>query len=434
MVVVAFIGLFQDLGLKQALVQRKDADPRLVDAAFWGSVCLGALWFGAVYLAAPGLAELYRNPDVVPVLRVLGGMFLIAPLGSVPEALLLRDLAFRRLFWVELLPSLVPGLISIALALAGLGVWALVWGTLAGATLRSGALWLQVSWRPRLGVNPAEWPRLLRFGGWVSVEAVLGWAIVYLDQAFAGRFLGATSTGFYRMGLALALFPAQGVSQTLSRMLFPAYSRLQDERERLREGLQRCIRVVAILSVPTGVAFVAFADPLIPLLLGERWRPTVDVVRLLAVSGVLASLVSVAPPLYKAIGRVDIMPKFFLVRACVSVPVYWWAAQRGLLHLATAKLVLACCFAPVNLWVALRMFRASLREALGAVAVAAAAAGAALLTARGAGLVAAGAPPVATLVAELVTFAAVYLAVLAALSSPSRQELAWLARNVLRAG
>jgi O-antigen/teichoic acid export membrane protein len=429
MVVVAFVTLFQDLGLKPALVQRKEAPEGLRRAVFWATAAIGAAWFALVWLSAPWIGAAYRNPEVVPVLRALAGIFLVAPLGTVPEALLLREMDFRRLFRVELVPSLVPGAVAVALGLMGLGVWSLVWGTLTGAALRTFVLWRMVPWRPG-GPPPAEaWRGLSRFGGWVSLESLLGWMIAYVDQAAAGRFLGTAALGHYRMGISLALFPATGVADVLRRVLLPGYSRHQDDRERLRVAFERCVHMVALITMPFAAAAIAFADPLVPLVLGARWAPAVPVVQLLAVNGALAALVTVAPPLYKAVGRVDIMPKFFLVRAAVSVPAYWFAAQRGLLDLVAAKLLLACLFSPVNLFIAVRVFGASARRVLVPVATSAGAAAAAALLGRGAASLGAW-PPVGAMAVALPVFGVAYLALVGGLSAGSRRELAWLARSV----
>ena len=433
MVVIAFATLFQDLGLKQALVQRKEAGEGLRLAVFWGSAGIGVAWFAVLWLVAPWLADAYRNPDVVPIVRALGAVFLVGPLGTVPEALLLRELDFRRLFGVELVPSLVPGAVAVVLGLLGYGVWSLVWGQIAGAVLRTAVLWAMVSWRPT-GVPPrGGWRHLTRFGGWVSLEALLAWSITYLDQAFAGRFLSLAGVGYYRMGVALALYPARGISQVLARVLLPAFSRHQDDPARLREALERCVHIVALVTVPAGAAAVAFADPMVPLVLGERWRPAVPVLQVFAMAGVLSALVNVAPPLYKAVGRVDIMPKFFIVRAAVSIPVYWFAAQRGLMPLVTAKLLLTCLFAPVNLMIAVWVFGASPRRVLAPIAMAGAAAALAAWLAHG--LVRAGTgfgalPPWGEMAVALPAFGAAYLLLLGVVSARSRQELVWLARTL----
>lgn len=433
MVVIAFATLFQDLGLKQALVQRKEVDQPLLLTGFWGSAGMGVFWFTVVWLAAPWIADAYRNPDVIPVVRALSAVFLVSPLGTVPEALLLRDLDFRRLFRVELVPSLVPGAVAVVLGLTGFGVWSLVWGQVAGAVLRTVTLWSMVSWRPTGGPPKGEWRHLTRFGGWISLEALLAWSITYLDQAFAGRFLSLTGVGYYRMGVALALLPARGISQVLGRVLLPAYSRHQDDPARLREALERCVHIVALATVPVGAAAVAFSDVVVPLVLGERWRAAVPVLQVLAVAGVLSALVNVAPPLYKAIGRVDIMPKFFLARAAVSIPVYWFAAQRGLLPLVTAKLLLTCLFAPANLTIAVLVFRASGRRVLTAVATTAGAAAGAAVLGTLAGHVAGdlmALPPWGATGIAVCVFASAYPLLVAGISASGRRELVWLTRTI----
>jgi O-antigen/teichoic acid export membrane protein len=429
MVVVAFAGLFQDLGLKAALVQRKEAPEALRLAVFWGSAAIGAAWFAGLWLVAPWAAEAFRNPAVTEILRALCVTFLLTPLGTVPEALLLRELAFRPLFAVELVPSLVPGAVAVALGLAGLGVWALVWGTVTAAALRTLVLWRMVPWRPRGWPPRGAWHGLWRFGGWLSLEALLGWSITYVDQAFAGRFLGTAALGYYRMGHALALLPAAGVSQVLARVLLPAYSRHQDDRALLREAFERCVHMVAVVTVPVGAAAMAFADPLVPLVLGARWAPAVPVVQLLAAQGVLAALVNVAPPLYKAIGRVDVMPKFFLVRAAVSVPAYWYGAQQGLVALVMVKLLLTCGFAPVNFFIGVRVFGASLRRVLVPIGIATAAAAVAAVLGRGVGSLGQ-MPPILATATALAVFSVAYLALVAAVSEGNRRELRWLVRSL----
>lgn len=426
MVVITFIGLFQNLGLGQALIQHRQLSNSHLSAVFLVSILVGTGWLVLLATGAPFVAEFYGKLQVTPVLQALGFLFPIAALGVVPAALLNRELAFRKLFWIELAPNLLPGATAIVLGMRGYGVWALVYGTLAGAVVRTLLLWTSVSWRPgRLSVR-GEWAGMLGFGGWVSLESILGWAIAYADQTFASRFFSAVQVGYYRIGFALALLPASGISQMLAQVLFPAFSRLQDRPEEVRAGYERCLRLVAIVAVPLGGALVAFSDPLVPLLLGERWRGAVEVVQMLGAAGVLAALVSVGPPFYKAVGRADIMPRFLALRAAVSIPVYWFAAREGLTALVTAKLGLALCFAPINLTIAGRVFGVSWREMGASLAgpLFAAASGFAaaallrgLLPDRG---------QVVPLACGIVAYGLAYAGVLLLTSPRSRSEAGWL--------
>lgn len=431
MVVIAFVTMFQDMGFRPALVQRREVGEELKNAVFWGTALFGVVFFLALYALAPAVGQMYRSQEVVPVLRTLAVLFLITPLGTVHGALLARELDFRRLFWIELIPAIVPGMVAITLALAGLGVWALVWGTLAGACVRVIGLWRAVAWRPGGGAHLREWPGLLRFGGWVSVESILGWVITHSDFLFAGRYLGAMQVGYYRLGVSLVLLPARTVGQSLGRVLFPAFSRVQKNMAQVRDGFERSFRLVALLVVPVGVAGVAYADPIVPLLLGEKWYPVVDVVQVLAPAGALAALVNVAPPLYRAIGRVKIMPRFLTVRAVVSIPVYWMAARQGLMDLVWAKLLLTLCFVPVNLGIAVRVLGSRAGAVIWPIAVTVGTAALAV----GVGDIAGGLLTESALWwsfgVELLVFSVVYLGGVALLMPEARREVLGLVRSSL---
>lgn len=432
MVVITFVTMFQDMGFRPALVQRREISEELKNAVFWGTALFGLVFFLLLFALAPLAGQMYRSAEVVPVLRMLAVLFLITPLGTVHGAMLARELDFRRLFWIELIPAVVPGVVAISLALAGLGVWALVWGTLAGVCVRTIGLWRAVAWRPSGGPHFREWPGLLRFGGWVSVESILGWSITYADFLFAGRYLGAAQVGYYRLGVSLVLLPARTVGLSLGRVLFPAFSRVQADMAQVRDGFERTFRLVAVLMVPVAAVGMVYADPIVPLLLGEKWRPVIGVMQVLAPTGALAALASVAPPLYRAIGRVTIMPRFFMARAAVSVPVYWLAAQQGLMELVWASLLLTLCFFPVNIAVAVRVLGSRVLAVAGPMAVASGTAAVAMVAAGAVG----GMLPESTLAfgVELLVFAVLYLGGVAVLMPAARREVTGLVRASLSKG
>jgi len=430
MVLVAFLGLFQDAGFKPALVQRPELDDALTGAVFWGSMALGVMWCVVVLMVAPLWASLYGDPRLTSLLRVLAGLFVLRSLAVVPEALLVRSMAFRRLFSVQIFPSLASGVVSICLAWTGHGVWSLVAGVVTADVLRIAGLWAHVGWRPGAPKRGANWAHLLRFGGWVTLEGLLGWVISYSDQALAGRFLGARQLGFYRMGFSLSMMPVSALSQALGRVLFPAFSRRQHNPEALRISYQQCVRVLSVAVAPVGVGLAVWADPLVPLLLGDRWLETIPVLRSLALVGPLSAMVGLAPPLYRAIGRADIMPRFFMVRAAVSVPAYAYGAMQGVVFLALTHLVLVLCFVPINLYIASRVLGSSYRQILVAIGVAFGVAAASALVVAGIGSAWIPAGPAWRAVPELILFGLCYLALLGVLDRPRLLEVADIVRRI----
>ena len=143
MIAISFSQMFWDAGLSKALIQTKAAPEDAAHVVFWTNVVLGLLIYILLYLAAPAIALFFKSPASGPVLRVLGIQIVIASLTSVQQALFVRDLDFRGLFWIKLLTAFIPGLFSIPLALKGFGIWALVTGSLVAQIINLYAFTLQ---------------------------------------------------------------------------------------------------------------------------------------------------------------------------------------------------------------------------------------------------------------------------------------------------
>ena len=148
MIVISFVQMFWDAGLSKALIQTKEVPENAAHVVFWTNLTLGIIIYTLLFAAAPYIAFFFKSPVTEPVLRVLGIQIIIASLASVQQALFVRDLDFRGLFWIKLLTVFIPALFSIPLALLGYGIWSLVTGTLAGQFFNLLLLWMRSPWRP----------------------------------------------------------------------------------------------------------------------------------------------------------------------------------------------------------------------------------------------------------------------------------------------
>ncbi len=361
-VAVGVIGLFQDLGMGAALVQQQERVEETADVVFFTNLVLGICWYAILFALAPLIAAFFRSDPLTSILRVVALGLVIGPLTSVQGALMLKDFSFRPLFFLGLVPVIASACVSIGLAASGFGVWSLVYGPLVASIINTILIWVYIPWRPGRRYDLGIAKRVLGFGGYVSLENVLVWGFTTIDNIFVGRFLGARQLGIYQMGFNLGLWTAANITGSLGGVLYPTFSRLQHDREECKRLYLRVVRLIAIMAIPVGLIIAMCADRMIPFLFGDPWRPAVPVAQILSVVGIMASIVSVAPIVYKAMGRADIMPKFFAVRLVVSVPAYYYAVQGGLVHLAIAHLVLVLIFAPINFYIATRFLDVSWKE------------------------------------------------------------------------
>lgn len=262
-----------DTGLGAAIVQRKDLRTDHVRVALTASVLLGLVVWGLLIVWAPAVAGIFSIPRLEPVLRVMGAAFFLRSL-TIGDHLLQRDLDFRRLAIAEL-GAFVVGYagVSISLALTGAGVWAIVWGHVAWAGLRTTILWSirPHAWMPSLARRPVG--ELVRFGAGLTAAQFASVVASQGDNFVVGRWLGASALGLYGRAYQLMAMPAILFGQVANKVLFPAMAAVQDDQLRLRKAYATAVAAVAILTLPASALLAVTSREVILVALGEDWLP-----------------------------------------------------------------------------------------------------------------------------------------------------------------
>lgn len=303
-IVVFFAKPAVELGLGAAIVQRPGVTDRHLRAGFTWSLVVGAVLSLLVAMAAPLAAAAAGDSRIVPIVRVLALTLPLRALGIVAEAQLGRALDFRRLSMIEVASSLAGNGVAVALALAGHGLWSLVWGALVQTALASAAQLAAArhSLRPLAGVR--EIGDLLpvavgsALSGWVNAVALNG------DNFIVGRALGAASLGLYGRAYALMNVPFTYTAGVLSGVLFPAFAHVQGDPARLRRGYLVATGITASVSGPVMAALAVAAPHLIPAFYGEQWAGAVPPLQVLCAAGYFRALYHLGGAVLKSQGRV----------------------------------------------------------------------------------------------------------------------------------
>ncbi len=356
-IVIAFSQMFWDAGLSKALIQAKEDPEQAAQVVFWTNTALGIAIYVALVVSAPAVASFFDSPKSAPVLRVLGLQVVIASLSSVQQALFLRDMNFKRLFWIRLASAFVPGLFSIPMAFFGQGVWALVAGSLAGQTMNLVMLWRSSSWRPRWGYDQTQARRLFRFGSWVMLEAFGAWLIQWGDNLIVGRCLGVHDLGVYRTGVMLINVIFGLVLNPFVPVVYPIFSRLQDQHEELCKTFHRVNRLVLAIAIPVGVGVFLVGPEIATALFGVKWAGLGFVLSCLGLMNGVAWLVGLNSELYRAMGRPDVNTKLMYFQLLYFLPAFYFSAQYGLKAFACTRFLVALAATPIHIWLCRRMLR-----------------------------------------------------------------------------
>lgn len=302
-VVLVFLNMLNGYGLASGLIQRDDVTPRQVRQLFGMLIVLNGTLALAQLLIAPLAAAYYRQPEITALLRVQALIYLLTPFAALPYALLSRAMEFRRQATANIAASCAGAATALGGALAGLGVWTLVWAPIAIYAVRA----LMLTW----GARSLMWPSfdfrgaggLARYGGIMAAGQFFWFLQSQVDVFIAGRRFDAHQLGIYTTALFLAqIFVAKFVPP-LNEVAFSAYARMQHDEGAAARAFVRAVRVIMLIAMPFYLGLAATAEPLVLTMLDAKWVEVVPVVRLLALAMPFMTLQVLYSPACDARGR-----------------------------------------------------------------------------------------------------------------------------------
>jgi PST family polysaccharide transporter len=320
-VLSTFLLTFAEGGLSNALVQR---DGRLDDAAdtvFWATLLTGIVSCIVTVASAPLMSHIFGSDIVGLITAVSAGTIVLHALTHVPDALLQRRFDFRSRTIVQPVTAVAFAVTSVTLCALGFGVWGLVIGSYCSILAWLVATWTVAGWRVGAAGRPsfALWRELVGFSLPLVVWTVVNRARDLIETAVVGGALSATALGYYRYGRRLGALPELAVIEIGSYVLFPAFSRLAGDAERFRSAFLRALRVLWCLMVPVACYIVAAGEPLVTVLLGEKWRGAGVMLVALAGIGPGVALMAIGMESIKGTGRTRLLHWVTLVGTVLAI-------------------------------------------------------------------------------------------------------------------
>jgi lipopolysaccharide exporter len=359
---LGFASIFRDFGMSAAVIQQKRVEEPLPSTAFWLNIIFGSATCLVGVLGAPLVSEFYHTPSLTSIMRVLSVSFILSSVGSVPNSLLSRTMAFRKIAITEITAGVASAGVGISCAWSGLGVWSLVAANLTGAATEALAYTLQSRWHPKWKFDFAQIRLIFGFSANLSGFQILNYFARNADNMLLGRYVGAAALGYYQYAYNLMLYPLQHVSGALGRVLFPAFSQVQDDNERFRSAYMRLCSVIAALTFPMTLGMLSVAGPLIDVLLGPKWHPAARLLMILAPVGLVQSIVTTAGYIYMAKGRTDWMFRMGLITSPLLVASFVVGLPWGTEGVAISYAVCVYAVTPPALVIPFRLIDLSFRE------------------------------------------------------------------------
>jgi O-antigen/teichoic acid export membrane protein len=357
MVVIGFARLFADMGISNAIIYRQDATREELSSLYWLNILAGIVVFFIVCGARPLITTFYHEPRVSNLIYLSSLIFLITPFGQQFQILLQKELKFDQLAKIEIIGSFANSATAITLAILGMGVFSLIWGQLAGSSLRVLLLswWGWENWRPHFHFATQDLKGYISFGMYQMGEKAINYFNSNLDYLLIGSLFGAKALGYYTLAYNLILRPSLMINPIITRVAFPVFSRVQNDTEKLTRGYLKVLQLLSSVNFPMMAGLAVVAPIAVPVIFGEQWLPSIILVQILTVVGLLRSTGNPVGSLLLSKGRADLGFKWNLALMISQIPgLYLGAKLGGTVGVAIAFAILMCIYSVFNYLVLIR--------------------------------------------------------------------------------
>ena len=318
-VFLALSSIIADAGFSRALVQRKEVGDKEVSTVFYFNLGISCVMTLVLYVVAPYIADFFDFNELTLILRILSIRLVIDAFGSVHASMLSRQLRFKEIFWVTLPSTLLSGIIAIALALNGFGVWALVGQNLIQAILLSLAFWARSDWRPKYIFDVQCLKEMLPYGSRLALSAFIDRTFENIYVLVIGKVYTAVDLGYFQRARSLQRLPVDSIQEVLGRVMFPLFTKIQDDPVRMKSGMRKALQLSALLVFPGMALLSSISEPMIVTLLGLKWLPSVPYLKWLCLVGALYPVHAVNVNILLAIGRSDLILKMSIFKKVLVV-------------------------------------------------------------------------------------------------------------------
>ncbi|GAA1982738.1 lipopolysaccharide biosynthesis protein [Microbacterium pumilum] len=347
---LAIVQLFQDLGLMQAAIQRKEVTSGELSSLFWGVSSIGLILSLGMFAASPAFGALFQNQALVGVVAAMSPILFLQALILVPTAVFQREMKFKPMATRRAIGAIAGGIVGVTLALLGAGAFAMVGRVLIDNVLGVILLWAASPFRPKWFFSFASLWIFLRFGLPVAGARALETLQTRSDDLLIGRFLGAASLGLYSVAYQAFRILTELLLGASNQVLSAAFARLQGDHERLRRAYYRSIRATSLVAIPGFVGIAAVGYPFVEVLFGPQWTAAVPVLQMLAVLGVIQSVRYYDAALLIAMGRPKVGLSIRLITVPITIAGYVYALQFEDLVVFALVQVIVALFISTPIW------------------------------------------------------------------------------------
>ena len=319
LVFVQIATVFIQNGFNTALIQKKDSDEVDFSSIFYLSLFVAFLCYIALFFLAPVIANFYKQDILTPLIRTISLTLFLGAVNSVQSAYVSKTMQFKRFFYSSMGAVLGSGIIGVIFAYKGYGVWALVIQQLVKDVLICLILWFTVKWRPKFLFSLERVKTLFSFGWKLLCSGLLDTVFRNIYNLIVGKVYDSQTLGYFNRGQQFPQVIATNLDGSIQSVMLPTLSANNDNVEEVKRITRRSISTSAFILMPCMFGLAAVAEPLVKVLLTDKWLPCVPFLQLACISYALYPIHTANLTGINALGRSDIFLKLEIIKKSITV-------------------------------------------------------------------------------------------------------------------
>lgn len=311
---------FINSGFSQALIKKKVCSDVDYSTVFYFNFFVGIVLYLILFYLSPYIAEYFGEYKLINIVRVLSFVLVIESLTIIQRTLLTKKIDFKLQTKITIISSILSGTIAIGLAFRGYGVWSLVLKTLIQEGVNSVLLWYYNRWKPLFVFSIKSFNELFSFGSKLLISALIGTIYQNIYYLIIGKYFSAQELGYFTRAQQFKDLPSSNINGVVSRVSYPVLAEIQDDKERLKSGYKKIIKLTMYITFILMLGMAAVAEPMIISLIGEKWSTSIVYLQMLCFVGMFYPLHSLNLNILNVLGRSDLFLKLEIIKKVIAIP------------------------------------------------------------------------------------------------------------------
>ncbi|MDF4222880.1 lipopolysaccharide biosynthesis protein [Maribacter sp. M208] len=330
--------VFIDSGFSQALIQTPNRNQKDISTVLTFNIIVALVCYFLLFVGAPFVADFYEITELKNLLRVVAFSLIINSMFSVPSTLLTIEMNFRLLAKITFISTLISGILAIIAAYSGLGVWALVLQVLLKGIISTILFWISIKSIPKIKFYNESFRKLFSFGSKLLISNLLANILSNLNSILIGKYIGTKELGFYTRGTQFTDMAYNVINSSINSVLLPSLSTVQNDVETLVSYCRTLLKITTLVTVPIFLCLAIFSEPLILLLLSEKWAMAIPIMQIFCIARMITISIGISSNMLYVVGRTDLSLKQEYFKIAVRVIFLLLALPYGIYYIALAEL------------------------------------------------------------------------------------------------